>query len=108
MKTDDHNEGINEVVKMRELTKEEAKEKIRIVHSKLNAYLNDIKAKDKVLQSSIYYAMLGELDILNRFIFDDELSNEEKDYVNECLGILKLTYGRHHYSFIEQPRYSFI
>ena len=88
---------------MRELTKEEAKEKIRVIHSKLNAYLNDFKNK-----SSIYYAMLEELRILNDFIFDNPLSKKEQEYINECLGILTLTYGRHHHSFIEQPLYSFI
>ena len=80
---------------MRELTKEEKKEKIRMIHSKLNDYLNDFKTK-----SSIYYCMRGELRILNDFIFDEPLTKEEMNYIDECLGILTLTYGRQHHSFI--------
>lgn len=70
------------------------KDKIRIIHSKLNAFLNEFKTKN-----SFYYASLEELRIYNDFIFDEDLNEDEQQFINEALSFKRVVFGTHKYNF---------
>jgi len=73
----------------------EDKEKITIARDLLKKYLEDFKDK----KSSIYYAMLNELDVLYRFLEDEELTEQEMMFIKEILKADKIKYGK--YSWTE-------